>query len=50
MVDSGSFGHAHPQQGQPLVDCTGSFELIDPATGEVVMFELESSGFFPAGQ
>ena len=50
VVDSGSFGHAHPQQGQPLVDCTGSFELIDPATGELVMFDIESTGFFPAGR
>ena len=50
VVDSGSFGHAHPQQGQPLVDCTGSFELVDPATGELVMFDIESTGFFPAGR
>ena len=50
VVDSGSFGHAQAQQGQPLVDCTGSFELVDPATGELVMFDIESTGFFPAGQ
>jgi hypothetical protein len=50
VVDSGSFGHAHPEQGQPLVDCTGSFELTDPATGELVTFDIESTGFFPAGQ
>ena len=50
VVDSGSYGHAHPQQGQPMVNCTGSFELVDPATGELVLFDVESSGFFPAGQ
>lgn len=50
VVDSGSFGHAHPQQGQAMVDCTGSFELVDPVTGEPVTFDIESTGFFPAGQ
>ena len=50
VVDSGSYRHEHPQQGQALVDCTGSFELVDPATGEVVRFDIESTGFFPAGR
>ena len=50
VVDNGSFGHAHPQQGQALVDCAGSFELVDPATGGLVMFDIESTGFFPAGR
>jgi hypothetical protein len=50
VVDSGSFEHAQPQQGQPLVSCTGFFEFTDPATGALLRVDLESTGFFPAGQ
>lgn len=43
-VDTGSFAHAHPQQGQPIVACTGSFEV----PGGVIYIEV--TGFFPAGR
>ena len=50
VVDSGSYGHANPEQGQPPISCTGFFELTDPATGELVRFDIEVTGFFPAGR
>ncbi|MBA2632235.1 MAG: hypothetical protein H0U86_04440 [Chloroflexi bacterium] len=49
VVDRGSFEHAHPQQGQPIVSCTGFFEFTDPATGALLRVDLESTGSFPAG-
>jgi hypothetical protein len=42
-VDSGSYSHPHPQQGQPIVSCTGHFDIPD---GVVY---IEVTGFFPAG-
>jgi hypothetical protein len=43
VVDSGSFSHGHPQKGQPIVNCTGHFEIPGGRIDIVV------SGFFPAG-
>lgn len=43
IVESGSFSHAHPQQGQPIVRCNGHFEV----PGGVV--DIVVTGFFPAG-
>jgi hypothetical protein len=43
LVDSGSFGHEHPQQGQPIVTCRGSFMIGD------LTVVFTSTGFFPAG-
>jgi hypothetical protein len=43
VVDSGSYSHSHPQQGQLIVNCTGYFDIPD---GRI---EIEVSGFFPAG-
>ncbi len=43
VVDSGSYSHAHQQQGQPIVNCTGYFDI----PGGTI--EIEVSGFFPAG-
>jgi hypothetical protein len=43
VVDSGEFAHAHPQQGQPLISCTGEFTVGD------LTFHIEVTGFFPHG-
>ena len=43
VVDSGSFSHPHAQKGQPIVNCTGHFDIPDGRIDIVV------SGFFPAG-
>jgi hypothetical protein len=49
VLDSGSYEHAHPQQGQPLVSCTGSFAITDPASGLEITFHITVTGFFPRG-
>lgn len=43
VIDSGGYAHPHPQQGQPLVTCNGSF-TVDGLT-----FVITVTGFFPAG-
>ena len=43
VVESGSFSHAQPQKGQPIVRCTGHFDI----PGGVVRIVV--TGFFPAG-
>ena len=43
LIDSGSIRHEHPQQGQPLISCTGSFTLDE------LRFEVDVTAFLPAG-
>jgi hypothetical protein len=43
LIETGGYAHAHPQNGQPIVSCSGTF-----ATGALV-FVIEVTGFFPAG-
>jgi hypothetical protein len=43
VVESGSFSHVHPQTGQPIVRCTGHFDIPGGVVNIVV------TGFFPAG-
>jgi len=43
------------QRARPAKPCDTpnercSVELVDPANGELVIFDIESSDFFPAGQ
>jgi hypothetical protein len=43
LIESGGFEHSHPQQGQPVVTCSGSFTI------DGLRFEIQVTGFFPAG-
>jgi hypothetical protein len=43
LLESGGYAHAHPQQGQPIVTCNGTFSIGD------LTFVIRVTGFFPAG-
>jgi len=43
LLESGGYAHKHPQQGQPVVTCVGSFAV------EGLTFEITVTAFFPAG-
>jgi hypothetical protein len=49
VLDSGAYGHAHPQRGKPLVTCTGTFAVTDPGSGLEITFHITVTGFFPRG-
>jgi hypothetical protein len=43
LIETGGFAHEHPQKGQPIVRCHGTFAIDD------LVFVIEVTGFFPAG-